>query len=175
MYEPDIKKCPKYLDKQEYAQECWLAKLSDDSLSDDEISDIAIKKLKKEKSFDFKKAPHLYNEEGECIDDNYYFVDPSTVEQFGEGRRITDAQFTEGKKLARAWHLTNALYCQSFLIRAFYGDASVLNRASKIFFEPYIKKKFKICIAQMIKGGNGSVHSSLHWLRQAKRFQKWTN
>jgi len=93
MYEPDINKCPKYLNKQEYAQECWLAKLSDDSLSDDEISDIAIKKLKKEKSFDFKKAPHLYNEEGECLDDNYYFVDPSTVEQFGEGRRITDAQF----------------------------------------------------------------------------------
>lgn len=37
-----------------------------------------------------KRAKSLYNEDGECLDDNIYFVDQSTVEQFGETNNITD-------------------------------------------------------------------------------------
>lgn len=35
-------------------------------------------------------AKSLYNEDGECLDDDIYFVDQSTVEQFGETNNITD-------------------------------------------------------------------------------------
>ncbi len=46
-------------------------------------------------------APHLYNDDGECIDDDIYFVDDRTVEHNERKSVVTDDQREDAKKMVR--------------------------------------------------------------------------
>jgi hypothetical protein len=57
----------------------------------------------------WNKAKSIYGDDGECLDDNYYFVDERTVEKFGEGKRISDDLLARGQALANTIVKTNLL------------------------------------------------------------------
>lgn len=80
----------------------------------EEDLEVAIVKAKKklvnnELKHNWNKAKSIYGDDGECLDDNYYFVDERTVEKFGEGKRISDDLLARGQALASAIVKTNLL------------------------------------------------------------------
>ena len=80
----------------------------------EENLEVAIVKAKKklvnnELKHNWNKAKSIYGDDGECLDDNYYFVDERTVENFGEGKRISDDLLARGQALAKAIVKTNLL------------------------------------------------------------------
>lgn len=85
----------------------------ENNIGDDKIEqavELCCKRLKKEASkHDLKKAKSIYNDDGECMDDNYYFVDPNTVEQFGERKGISDDLREKGLKVTQTMNLLNHL------------------------------------------------------------------
>lgn len=70
------------------------------------------KKLAKEElKHQTNRAKSLYNDDGECIDDDIYFVDERTIEQFGEGKRgVTDEHIDKTSKLSECMGLISAIY-----------------------------------------------------------------
>lgn len=95
--------CSSLVEKDDFIQECWLAALENPN----EKSEILFKnvgnKMRKQVNAEVGvKANHIYNEDGECVDDNIYFVDKSTVEQYGEGRRVDEELIEKGKKLSKS-------------------------------------------------------------------------
>lgn len=77
-------------------------------VSEEQAVEICYKKLRKDSAkHDLKKAKSIYNEDGECLDDNYYFVDPKTVEQYGERKGISDDLREKGLKVAHTMNLLN--------------------------------------------------------------------
>jgi hypothetical protein len=58
------------------------------------------------------RAPHLYNDDGECVDDDVYYVDQSTVEQ-GEVREspVTDEMREKVAEIVKTKRYISALYC----------------------------------------------------------------
>lgn len=92
--------------KQEIAISLWLN--PNESLEN--IVFLARKKvLGDEAKHTRKRAPSLYNEDGECLDDDLYFVDPNTVEQFGERKGISDDLREKGLKVAHIMNNLNKL------------------------------------------------------------------
>lgn len=92
--------------KQEIAISLWLN--PNESLEN--IVVLARKKvLGDEAKHTRKRAPSLYNEDGDCLDDDLYFVDPNTVEQFGERKGISDDLREKGLKVAHTMNLLNQL------------------------------------------------------------------
>ena len=85
---------------------CLENNIGDDKL--EQAVELCCKKLRKEAAkHDLKKAKSIYNEDGECLDDNYYFVDPKTVEQYGERKGISDDLREKGLKVAHTMNLLN--------------------------------------------------------------------
>lgn len=73
--------------EQSVALELWT------SGSDDikQVCDTVARKLNAEElKHSRMRAKSLYNDNGECVDDDIYFVDPKTVEKFGETNFFTD-------------------------------------------------------------------------------------
>ena len=92
--------------KQEIAISLWLN--PNESLEN--IVVLAKKKvLGDEAKHTRKRAVSLYNEDGECLDDDLYFVDQNTVEQFGERKGISDDLREKGLKVAHTMNLLNQL------------------------------------------------------------------
>lgn len=96
------------IEKDDFIQECWLATLENPNEKHEVLFKDIAKKMKKDV---YIKAPHIYNDKGECVDDNVYFIDKSTVEQFGEGRRvnITEEQEECVKKLQQTIELIDSI------------------------------------------------------------------
>lgn len=57
-----------------------------------------------------RTALSIYNEDDECLDDDIYFVDPSTVEQFGETNNITDGLKEDVGKLEKTLQFVDCIY-----------------------------------------------------------------
>lgn len=90
------KHCSSVIEKDDFIQECYLAMLENPKEEPAKLFKEVEKRLKKQANNDFyNTAPHLYNDDGECIDDEIYFVDKSTEEQYGSGRRIDITEDTE--------------------------------------------------------------------------------
>lgn len=71
--------------------------------------------LKEEEKHTRKRAESVYNADGECLDDNYYFVDQSTVEQYGERKsEVTDEQREKVYKMEQCLQFIDAIYGRSF-------------------------------------------------------------
>lgn len=97
--------CSSIIDKEEFIQECCVAILENPNISKMDIMKKIKKQMKMNVSNDmFRKAPHLYNSSGQCIDDNVYFISPSDIEN--SGRRIDDELLAQGKKLFETFTLT---------------------------------------------------------------------
>ena len=82
----------------------------ENGISEEQAVEICYKKLRKDSAkHDLKKTKSIYNDDGECLDDNYYFVDPKTVEQYGERKGIPDDLREKGLKVAHTMNLLNHL------------------------------------------------------------------
>lgn len=57
-----------------------------------------------------RTALSIYNEDDECLDDDIYFVDPSTVEQFGETNNITDELKDDVGRLEKTLQYIDCIY-----------------------------------------------------------------
>ena len=66
--------------RQEIAIEMWV---NPDADVQNIVKCVCKKVLGDEAKHQRARSPHLYNDDGECIDDDIYFVDQSTVEQGG--------------------------------------------------------------------------------------------
>lgn len=109
--------CSFLVDKDDFIQECWLAVLENPNEKQEILFKNVGNKMRKQVNAEVAvKAKHLYNEEGECVDDNIYFVDKSTVEQYGEGRRVDEELIEKGKKLSKS---VGVLMC---LVRSCYKE-----------------------------------------------------
>lgn len=88
----------------------WENKIPEEKYS--EAITVCYKKLAKDElKHQTNRAKSLYNDDGECIDDDIYFVDERTVEQFGEGRRgVTDDHIEKTAKLSECMGLISAIY-----------------------------------------------------------------
>lgn len=75
------------------------------------------------------RAPHIYNDDGECVDDDLYYIDQTTVEQ-GEVREspVTD----EMKEKVAAMVTTRNLICRIF--NCTYNTSSFLTSMGKVYF-----------------------------------------
>lgn len=79
----------------------------------------------------WNKAKSIYGDDGECLDDNYYFVDERTVEKFGEGKRISDDLLTKGQALA------NVIVKTNLLVSRFNRDTGHINDKYRAFGENF--------------------------------------
>lgn len=75
----------------------------------------------------WNKAKSIYGDDGECLDDNYYFVDERTVEKFGEGKRISDDLLAKGQALA------NAIVKTNLLVSRFVRSQKIVNYKYRMF------------------------------------------
>lgn len=75
------------------------------------ICKLAKKKiLGTEAKHQINRAQSLYNDDGECVDDNIYFVDQSTVEQYGERKsEVTDEQREKVSKFSQCMGLIGVI------------------------------------------------------------------
>ncbi len=73
--------------EQSVALELWKSGSNDIK----QVCDTVARKLNAEElKHNRLRAKSLYNDDGDCIDDDIYFVDPKTVEKFGETNFFTD-------------------------------------------------------------------------------------
>lgn len=95
---------------EDFEQDCVVLFLEN---KDADVSEI-IRKVKRKwtrEHFDKKKiAPNLYNEKGECITDDFYFVEPDPTAEINETNNITDEIREQGLKIARLMRTTAELW-----------------------------------------------------------------
>lgn len=95
--------------RQEIAVGMWLYPDADVK---DVIKSARIKVFGDEAKHQRARAPHLYNDDGECVDDDVYYVDQSTVEQ-GAVREspVTDEMREKVAEIVKTKRYISALYC----------------------------------------------------------------
>lgn len=121
--------CSSMVDKDDFIQECWLAVLEHQNEKPEELFKVVGTRMRKQVTADvLVKAPHIYNDDGECVDDDVYFVDQSTVEKYGEGKRLDDNIIEQGKLLAKTIQtvakMTDILY---FFNKNIKSDSARIN------------------------------------------------
>lgn len=112
--------------RQEIAIEMWV---NPDADVQNIVKCVCKKVLSDEAKHQRARAPHLYNDDGECVDDDVYYVDQSTVEQ-GEVREspVTD----EMKEKVAAIVTTRNLICRIF--NCTYNTSSFLTSLGRVYF-----------------------------------------
>lgn len=103
-----------YFSKDDFIQDCYLALLEHPDLEESILFKEVAKKHKKEHSEQYRIAPHLYNEDGECYDDDIYFVDKRTIEERGVREFNTELK-EKGLKLAKVMRCYDSLFKQVFI------------------------------------------------------------
>ena len=93
--------------EQSVALELW--KNQSDDIK--QICDAVARKLNAEElKHNRMRAKSLYNDDGESIDDDIYFVDPKTVEKFGETNFFTDDIREKVAGLEKILQFVDAVY-----------------------------------------------------------------
>lgn len=94
--------------KQEIAVELWLH-------PDEKIDDLVLRCRKKvfgeEKKHQIGRAESIYNDEGECLDDDFYFVDDRTVEH-NDFSYISDEIKEKVSAMVKTRDLISRIYAQ---------------------------------------------------------------
>lgn len=115
--------------RQEIAVEMWLNPDADVKAI---VKYARIKVFGDEAKHQRARAPHLYNDDGECVDDDVYYVDQSTVEQ-GEVREspVTDEMREKVAEIVKTKRYISALYCTNT-----YNKMKDINRIPKWMLQP---------------------------------------
>ena len=131
------KNCSSLIEKDDFIQDCYLVMLENPDKDKESLFKFVLSKHNKEKNEKiFKQAPHIYNDDGECIDDDIYYIDKSTTEKYGEGRRIDDKSLEYGRKIVKC---TIAL---TQMIKGIYRTETVKEKKEN-YIERLVKLKLK--------------------------------
>lgn len=102
-----------YMDEEDFIQDCYLAVLEYPAIKEEVLYKEVAKRHRQEFNRHFQEAPHLYNDEGECIDDDIYLVDYRTVEERGV-REFNKELKEKGLMLAKIIRSYHKLFKQVF-------------------------------------------------------------
>lgn len=86
-------------------------------------------------------AASIYNEDGERLDDDIYFVDLSTVEQFGETNNITDELKDNVRKLEKTLQYIDCIYTNYY--PCFLSDLHKTKIKGRLLIKNKVYKKGK--------------------------------
>lgn len=121
--------CSSLVEKDDFIQECWLATLENPNEKPEVLFKNIGNRMRKQVNADIAvKAPHIYNDNGECVDDDIYFVDQSTVEKYGEGRRVDENLIEQGKKLSKTLNILMRLMGMCYKVNKKASDVASFNQ-----------------------------------------------